>query len=94
MMTTIVSDLLLTDAFLIKGQVENKYTRLSQLLERVERGEEFVIARAGKPVARLIAYDGRERDRQGGAWKGLVRIAEDFDEPLPDEIAQPFTGAT
>ncbi len=64
-------------------------THLSQLLERVAHGEEFIIARAGKPVALLVGYRAKDRDRVGGQWKGLVRIGEDFDEPLPAEIADP-----
>ena len=66
-------------------------TRLSQLLERVAKGEEFIIARAGKPIARLIGFHSQDRDRTGGQWKGLVHIGDDFDDPLPDEIAKPFS---
>lgn len=66
-------------------------THLSQLLARVEQGEEFVIAKAGKPLARLIAFRSEDAVRTGGQWKGLVHIGEDFDDPLPDEIAGPFT---
>lgn len=65
-------------------------THLSQLLERVAAGEEFVIARAGKPIARLTKFRREDRDRTGAQWKGLVRIADDFDDPLPAEIMQPF----
>lgn len=67
-------------------------SRLSQLLARVAKGEEFIIARAGKPLARLIAFRSEEGERTGGHWKGLVRISEDFDDPLPDDLAGPFTG--
>lgn len=52
-------------------------------LERVAEGEEFLIARAGKPVARLIGYREERRARVGGQWKGQVRIDTSFDEPLP-----------
>ncbi len=65
-------------------------THLSKFLERVARGEEFIIAKAGKPVARLIGFRADDRDRTGGQWKGLLRIADDFDESLPDEIADAF----
>jgi prevent-host-death family protein len=54
-------------------------THLSRLVERVETGEEVVIARAGRPVARLIPYRPRTRRRTPGLWRGLVRIASDFD---------------
>ena len=66
-------------------------THLSQLLERVAKGEEFIIARAGKPLARLIGFRAEDGDRSGGHWKGLVHIGDDFDDALPDEIAGPFT---
>ncbi len=65
-------------------------THLSQLLERVANGEEIIIAKAGKPVARLTGFCAEDRDRTGGHWKGLVRIGDDFDEPLPDEISKAF----
>ncbi len=65
-------------------------THLSQLLDRVAKGEEIVIARAGKPIARLIAFQDDSRERKGGHWKGLVRIGDDFDEPLPDEFPSSF----
>jgi len=68
-------------------------THLSQLLERAAKGEEFIIARAGKPMALLVGYRGQDRDRRGGHWNGLVRIGEDFDDPLPREIAGPLTGS-
>ncbi|MEO6597600.1 MAG: type II toxin-antitoxin system Phd/YefM family antitoxin [Planctomycetota bacterium] len=65
-------------------------TNLSQLLERVAKGEEIVIAKAGKPVARLTAWFPDTRPRKGGQWKGLVKIGRDFDAPLPDDVAAAF----
>ena len=65
-------------------------THLSKLLERAARGEEFIIAKAGKPVARLIGFVDNGQDRTGGHWKGLVRVGEDFDAPLPNELAEGF----
>lgn len=67
-------------------------THLSKLLERVARGEEVIIARAGKPVARLIRYAPPEQRRKGGQWRGLVHIGDDFDDPLPDDVEAPFRG--
>jgi prevent-host-death family protein len=63
-------------------------TNLSKLVERVEGGEEIVITRRGEPAARLVP----ERHGGGfaslaGAWRGRVRVAEDFDE-LPDDLAE------
>jgi len=65
-------------------------TQLSKLLDRAARGEEFIIARAGKPIARLVGYKRDDRTRTGGQWKGLVRVGDDFDAPLPGEIAEAF----
>jgi len=67
-------------------------THLSQLLDRAAAGEEIVIARAGRPVARLVALSAAtSRSRTPGAWRGKVRIADDFDE-LSDEIDAAFRG--
>jgi prevent-host-death family protein len=66
-------------------------THLSRLLERVEAGEEIVIGRAGRPVARLVPYRRRTGKRQPGAWRGRVRLAADFDA-LPGEIEAAFRG--
>lgn len=62
-------------------------TRLSQLVERAHAGEDIVIARNGKPVARLVPVTATASLASvRGAWQGQVRIADDFDE-LPDDIA-------
>jgi prevent-host-death family protein len=67
-------------------------THLSQLLDRAAAGEEIIIARAGRPVARLVALAGTaRRQRTPGAWRGKVRIAADFDQ-LPAEIEAAFRG--
>lgn len=61
-------------------------THLSRLVERVEAGEEIVLARAGRPVARLVAYQARREPRRPGFWKGRVVIRPDFDAPLPEFV--------
>ena len=66
-------------------------TNFSRLVERVRRGEEIVIAKAGKPVAKLVAYQDAGVPRRGGQWHGRVNIAADFDE-LPAELAGAFSG--
>jgi prevent-host-death family protein len=71
--------------------VHEAKTHLSRLLERVEAGEEIIISRAGRPVARLVSYRGLGSHRRPGAWRGLVRIASDFDE-LPPSLAAVFRG--
>ena len=63
--------------------------RLSSLLRRVEEGEEVVIGRAGKPIARLVPFERPARPRQPGALAGRIRIADDFDE-LPEDLAEAF----
>ncbi len=69
--------------------VHEAKTHLSRLLERVERGDEIVIARAGTPVARLVRVAADIR-RQLGRDRGLVTIAADFDAPLPAEVLADF----
>ena len=66
-------------------------TRLSELVERAARGESVVIAKAGVPRCLLVPLPAHGVRRPGG-WEGRVRIAEDFDGPLPDELAQAFAG--
>lgn len=69
--------------------VHNAKTHLSRLLERVEAGEEIVIARAGRPVARLVPLLQSGAARAPGGWEGQVWIAPDFDQ-LPPEVAADF----
>jgi prevent-host-death family protein len=59
--------------------IHDAKTHLSRLIEQVEAGQEIVIARAGRPVARLVPYRARSEPRKPGAWKGRVRLAPDFD---------------
>jgi prevent-host-death family protein len=66
-------------------------THFSRLVERVSRGEEIVIGKAGKPVAKLVPYTEASGPRSPGAWKGRVRIAPDFDD-LPAELTASFRG--
>jgi prevent-host-death family protein len=67
-------------------------THLSRLIEQVAAGEEIVIAKAGKPVARLVPFEPRREPRRPDLLKGQIWIAEDFDEPLPEEIMAAFRG--
>lgn len=66
-------------------------THLSRLVERASSGEEIIIGKAGKPVARLVPYVERSERRQPGAWRNRVRIAADFDD-TPEEILDAFEG--
>ncbi len=64
-------------------------THLSRLLRRVAAGEEIVIAKGGRPVARLVPVRG-ERPRVLGGDRGLFQVPDDFDAPLPDDIMADF----
>lgn len=66
-------------------------THLSRLVERVEAGEEIVISRAGRPVAKLVPVRGGSRPRTPGVWRGRVVIHDDFDV-LPPDVAAAFRG--
>ena len=67
-------------------------THLSRLLQRVAAGEEVTIARAGVPVARLVAVDQKNAVRPLGFARGQVWVADDFDAPLPDGLLKAFYG--
>ncbi len=73
--------------------VHEAKTHLSRLLEAVEAGEDVVIARAGKPIARLVPVTMRTQPRTPGAWRGQVVIADDFDE-TPEHLIAAFHGDT
>ena len=67
-------------------------TSLSRLVDRAARGEEIILSKAGKPLAKLVPYHQPPEPRQPGGWEGQVRIPEDFDAPLPPEIQAAFEG--
>ena len=66
-------------------------TRLSELLDRVGRGEEVVLGRAGRPVARLVPYRPQRDPRVPGRLAGRITVAGDFDV-TPDELLDAFEG--
>jgi len=65
-------------------------THLSRLVERAAAGEEIIIARSGRPLARLVPYSVPEPRRTFGRMRGKIRIADDFDAPLPDAVLDMF----
>ena len=67
-------------------------TGLSKLVERVEAGDEIIIARAGKPAARLVPLTRGRRHRRLGLLDGKFRIPDDFNAPLPESILREFEG--
>jgi prevent-host-death family protein len=70
--------------------VHEAKTHLSKLLDRVAAGEEVIIAKAGKPVARLSAVSGESQERVLGTDKGRFLVPEDFNAPLPPNILKQF----
>lgn len=65
-------------------------TNLSRLLSQVESGHDVIIARAGKPIAILTRFNKETNKRKLGRDAGLLKIAENFDEPLPNDILDSF----
>lgn len=65
-------------------------THLSALVERASHGEEIIIAKAGLPRARLVPLETPTPERRPGRGRGGIEIGEDFDAPLPDDIAAAF----
>lgn len=64
-------------------------THLSRLVEEAAVGEEIVIAKAGRPIARIVALPA-DKPRKLGLLKGKFTIPDDFDAPLPDEVLRDF----
>ena len=61
-------------------------TRLSQLVDRAAKGDDVIIARAGRPIARLVAFRPPSAVRKPGRMRGRIRVARNFDAPLPDDL--------
>jgi prevent-host-death family protein len=67
-------------------------TNLSRLLDRAASGEEVVITRNGRPVAKLVAATPVRKPRKLGLLKGRIRVSKNFDAPLPDDVLDAFEG--
>jgi prevent-host-death family protein len=65
-------------------------THLSRLVEEAAEGTEIVIAKAGRPRARLVEYREQARPRKPGSMKGKLKIPSNWDDPLPDEFLRAF----
>lgn len=74
----------------LQVNIHEAKTHLSKLLARVREGEEIIIARAGKPIARLVPANARPVRRVPGSAKGRVFVAPDFDAPLPESVLEAF----
>ncbi len=68
-------------------------TNLSRLLDRAAGGEEIVITRNGRPVAKRVAAVAARKPRKLGVLKGRIRVGNGFDAPLPDDVLDAFEGA-
>lgn len=66
--------------------IHDAKTHLSKLLARVQKGENIVIGKAGKPIAKLVPYDAPilKEPRALGQWQGKIRLAPDWDAPDPE----------
>ena len=65
-------------------------TNLSKLLARVANGEEVIISKAGKPIAKLVSIEEKLKTRSPGSAIAKVVIEDDFDAPLPDDVLKTF----
>ncbi|MCE3233244.1 MAG: prevent-host-death protein [Rickettsiaceae bacterium] len=73
--------------------VHEAKTHLSKLLNLIEKGQEFIIAKNGNPIAKLSPFK-KSAERKGGQLRGLIHINEDFDDPLPASILNTFNGGS
>jgi prevent-host-death family protein len=75
---------------MITVNIHEAKTHLSRLLRRVAAGEKIVIAKAGRPVARLVPVESTPRTRTPGTARGRFVVHDDFDAPLPEETLEDF----
>jgi len=77
-----------------KVNIHQAKTQLSRLVELAAGGEEVIIAKSGKPVARLVPYSLKGERRRPGRMRGRIRMKKNFDRPLPKEILASFEGGS
>ena len=75
-----------------KVNIHQAKTQFSRLVELAASGEEVIIAKSGKPVARLVSYTVKGVARRPGSMRGKIRIKKNFDAPLPKELLAAFEG--
>ena len=75
-----------------KVNIHQAKTQFSRLVELAAGGEEVIIAKSGKPVARLVPYGAKSTVRRPGSMRGKIRIKKNFDAPLPKELLDAFEG--
>ena len=77
---------------MLKVNIHDAKTHLSKLAEQAGAGEEIIIAKSGRPIARLVPLAQGPAVRRKGLLKGKIKISDDFDKPLPDEVVDLFEG--
>ena len=77
---------------MVQVNIHEAKTNLSQLLSRAALGEDIIIAKAGKPIVRLVPIEEPSQERVLGQDEGLFVVPEDFNDPLPDDILSAFEG--
>ena len=75
-----------------KVQLHEAKARLSELVDRAQAGEEVVISRHGKAVAKLVGYRPKRARRRLGLLRGKIKFRKGWDDPLPDDILAAFEG--
>lgn len=91
---TNLTNLACVDTVVVMGAALNLYeakTRLSALVDQAAAGAEIIIAKNGRPMAKLVAVRDPQR-RKPGSGKGRIRIAKNFDAPLPQHVLAGFGG--
>jgi prevent-host-death family protein len=73
-----------------KVNIHQAKTQFSRLIEVAAAGEEVIVAKSGKPVARFVSYAPKGTMRRPGSMRGKIRIKKNFDEPLPKELLASF----
>jgi len=74
----------------VQVNIYDAKTTFSKLIKKAMAGEKIIIARSGKPVAKLVPFQKPCGDRVPGSAMGKISIAQDFDAPLPDDLLKAF----
>lgn len=74
----------------VQVNIYDAKTKFSKLIKKAIAGEEIIIARSGKPVAKLVPFQKPGRDREPGSAEGKIFVSQDFDAPLPDDLSEAF----
>jgi prevent-host-death family protein len=77
---------------MLKVNIHDAKTHLSKLAEQAGAGEEIIIAKSGRPVARMVPLAQSPVVRRKGLLKGKIKIGDDFDQALPDDVIGLFEG--